>query len=39
MATIKLFVSNSMRGAMSVLIPQFERASSHQVDISYDRPR
>ena len=36
MATIKLFVSNSMRGVMNELIPQFERASGHQVDISYD---
>jgi molybdate transport system substrate-binding protein len=36
MATIRLFVSNSMRGAMSELIPQFERASGHKVDISYD---
>jgi molybdate transport system substrate-binding protein len=36
MATIKLFVSNSMRGAMSELIPQFERANGHKVDISYD---
>ena len=36
MATIKLFVSNSMRGAMNELIPQFERASGHKVAISYD---
>ncbi len=36
MATIKLFVSNSMRGVMSTLIPQFERASGHRVSISYD---
>jgi len=36
MATIQLFVSNSMRGVMCELIPQFERASGHQVAISYD---
>ena len=36
MATIKLFVSNSMRGVMNELIPQFERASGHRVEISYD---
>ena len=36
MATIRLFVSNSMRGVVSELIPKFERASSHQVAISYD---
>jgi molybdate transport system substrate-binding protein len=36
MATIKLFVSNSMRGAMDELIPRFERATGHKVEISYD---
>jgi molybdate transport system substrate-binding protein len=36
MATIKLFVSNSMRGVMDVLIPRFERATGHKVAISYD---
>jgi molybdate transport system substrate-binding protein len=36
MATIKLFVSNSMRGVMDKLIPRFERASGHKVSISYD---
>lgn len=36
MATIKLFVSNSMRGAMGELIPRFEREKGHKVDISYD---
>jgi molybdate transport system substrate-binding protein len=36
MATLKLFVSNSMHGVMDALIPQFERASGHKVAISYD---
>ncbi len=36
MASIKLFVSNSMHGVMDALIPQFERASGHKVAISYD---
>lgn len=36
MATIKLFVSNSMRGAMGELIPRFERETGHKVEISYD---
>lgn len=36
MATIKLFVSNSMRGVMDELLPQFERASGNKVEISYD---
>ena len=36
MATIKLFVSNSMRGVMNELLPQFERATGNQVDVSYD---
>jgi molybdate transport system substrate-binding protein len=36
MATIKLLVSNSMRGVMDELIPRFERARGHQVRISYD---
>jgi molybdate transport system substrate-binding protein len=36
MATIKLFVSNSMRGVMDELLPQFERASGNKVDVSYD---
>ncbi len=36
MATIQLFVSNSLRGVLGELIPQFERASSHAVSISYD---
>ena len=36
MATIKLFVSNSMRGVMNELLPQFERATGHKVDVSYD---
>jgi molybdate transport system substrate-binding protein len=36
MATISLFVSNSLRGVLGELIPQFERASGHRVVISYD---
>ena len=36
MATINLFVSNSARGVLGELIPQFERASGHKVSISYD---
>jgi molybdate transport system substrate-binding protein len=36
MATIRLFVSNSARGVMDVLVPKFERASGHRLTISYD---
>jgi molybdate transport system substrate-binding protein len=36
MATIRSFVSNSMRGVMDELVPQFERATGHKVSISYD---
>lgn len=36
MATISLFVSNSLRGVLAELIPQFERSSGHAVSISYD---
>ena len=36
MATIRLFVSNSMRGVMDTLVPEFRRASGHDVSISYD---
>ena len=36
MATIKLFCSNSMRGVMDELLPQFERASGNKVEVSYD---
>jgi len=36
MATIKLFVSNSMRGVMDELLPPFERASGNKVEVSYD---
>ena len=36
MATIKLFVSNSLRAVLSDLLPQFERASGHAVAVSYD---
>ena len=36
MATIQLFVSNSSRGVLGELIPQFERSSGHSVSISYD---
>ncbi len=36
MAKIQLFVSNSLRGVLGELIPQFERSSGHSVSISYD---
>jgi len=36
MATIKLFVSNSQRGVMNELLPQFERATGNKVEVSYD---
>ena len=36
MATVKLFVSNSMRGVMDVLVPKFEHSSGHELSISYD---
>lgn len=36
MATIRLFVSNSLRGLLSELIPPFERTSGNTVSISYD---
>lgn len=36
MATINLFASNSARGVLDELIPRFERASGHQVTLSYD---
>ena len=36
MATIRLFVSNSMRGVMDELLPQFERKTGDKVDVSYD---
>jgi molybdate transport system substrate-binding protein len=36
MATIKVFTSNGMRTVMAELIPRFERASGHQVTVSYD---
>lgn len=36
MAEIRLFVSNSMRGVMDELLPQFGRASGHKVKASYD---
>lgn len=36
MANIQLFVSNSLRGVLGELIPQFERSSGHSVSISYD---
>lgn len=34
--TITLLVSNSTRGALDELLPQFERASGHRVMASYD---
>lgn len=36
MALIKLFVSNSLRGALDELLPAFERESGHRVEVSYD---
>ena len=36
MATVKLFVSNSARGVMDVLVPKFEQATGHKLTISYD---
>lgn len=36
MAKIQLFTTNSMRGALGEMVPQFERASGHAVSISYD---
>jgi len=33
---MKLFVSNSMRGVMDELLPKFERATGHKVEVSYD---
>ncbi len=36
MATILLFTTNSLRGALGEIVPQFERASGHAVSISYD---
>jgi molybdate transport system substrate-binding protein len=36
MAEIKLFCSNSLRGALSELVPAFEKASGHAVEVSYD---
>ena len=36
MATINVLTSNSMRAVMDELLPQFERASGHQVAVSYD---
>lgn len=36
MAKISLFCSNSLRGALTDLIPLFERSSGHAVEVSYD---
>jgi len=36
MAKIQLFVSNSLRGVLGELLPQFEHSSGHSVSISYD---
>jgi molybdate transport system substrate-binding protein len=36
MAKINLFCSNSLRGALTDLIPLFERSSGHHVEVSYD---
>ena len=33
---LKLFTSNSMRGVLGQLIPEFERASGRKVDVSFD---
>jgi molybdate transport system substrate-binding protein len=36
MAKINLFCSNSLRGALTDLLPLFERSSGHRVEVSYD---
>ena len=36
MATVSVMCSNSMRGVMDELVPQFESASGHKVTIGYD---
>lgn len=36
MATIRVLTSNSMRAVMGELVPEFERATGHQVEASYD---
>jgi molybdate transport system substrate-binding protein len=36
MATVRLFVSNSMRGVMDVLVPKFQESSGHELSSSYD---
>ena len=36
MSKITLFCSNSLRGALNDLLPAFERASGHHVEVSYD---
>src|SRR4051794_15548943 len=33
---VRVISSNSMQGSMRELLPQFERATGHQVSISYD---
>ncbi|HEV7801915.1 MAG TPA: substrate-binding domain-containing protein [Burkholderiales bacterium] len=35
-APLKVFVSNSLRGVLDALRPEFERASGYALDISYD---
>ena len=35
-AQLKLFTSNSMRGVLGQLIPEFERESGRKVDVSFD---
>ena len=34
--TIKVFATNSIRSVLTELVPQFERASGHKVELSYD---
>ncbi|HJQ61902.1 MAG TPA: substrate-binding domain-containing protein [Burkholderiales bacterium] len=36
MAAVKVMCSNSMRGVMEEILPQFEKSSGHKIAISYD---
>lgn len=36
MAAVKVMCSNSMRGVMEEILPQFEKASGHKITIGYD---
>jgi molybdate transport system substrate-binding protein len=39
MSTIRLFVSNSMRGVMEEIVPKFATSTGHEVSTSYDPAR